>query len=1028
MKKQLVSILFALCMVLCLVPLAVFAEGETENVQEVTNQTDLFNAVAGNTVTTVKLVSDIDIDATLTVDRTVTLDLNGKVLQMTGSGSVITVKDGGNLTLTDSNTTAEHKFTPNSNGLWASDATSGTETVTGGVITGGTGYPFTLTSSTVVYYGGGVYIASGGQLTMTGGNIIGCSATYGGGVHIDGESGKFSMSGGSIAGCVASIIGGGVRASGTFKMSGQAVIRSCTAESATQFVFGGGVYVNGSSSFEMSDTAIIEGCQAISNSSYSSNGGGVYVSSSSSFVMSGEAKIEDCKAISNSSKSSNGGGVFLANGTSLTLSGNAVIQNCTATNSVNSGEAYGGGVRAFYVREITLAGSASIAGCAAANGSGLYITGSQTPGYGILYANGGSVDGDVVLGDTTEGPCTITGSGETVFNGKVTVTPGSTIENGKFNGEVINNGTITGGVFNSTVSGSGIINGGTFNGTPDHITGSGTETDPYQISTAAGLKWFRDIVNGENGRAQKLDACATLTADIVLNDGTFAEDGSYTPGPSGAALTEWSPMGVSNSTVYAGTFDGAGHTIQGLYRSANKSLAGLFGFTNGATIKNVKVTGYLGSAKSAGGIAAHTEQTTITGCVNAATVNAYTGGQESIGGIVGITELSSQIIDCINIGVIKCQAGDADPVFAGGIAGYLSSDSTISSCSNGGKVIGACNGNDSYCRSQIGGIVGIATLGTITDCYNAGSVTDITPEDPNSEPWVGGIVGSAPGHSSKYLSVTISNCYSTGSVTANNTTAKVGGITGNAENIAITNCYYLTGTAGQVCGKSDTASTVTNTTDKSAFDFANGGVLALLMAGRPADAQPWDTTCKYLESAGMTLPVLARQKLTAHDHVWSTYTTDTAAKTHTRSCACGVAETEACTIIPATCKDGSACAVCGQQYGGPDTGKHADLQHFPAVAATTDAEGNKEYWYCGCCGKYFADAAAAREITRADTVTAKLPQPATPPTPTPTAAPTAQAAEQPRRTAQPTVQPTAAPTVQPVSTIPATGDTGSPIL
>lgn len=321
-------------------------------------------------------------------------------------------------------------------------------------------------------------------------------------------------------------------------------------------------------------------------------------------------------------------------------------------------------------------------------------------------------------------------------------------------------------------------------------------------------------------------------------------------------------------------------------------------------------------------------------------------------------------------------------------------------------------------------------MGTITDCYNAGSVTDITPEDPNSEPWVGGIVGSAPGHSSKYLSVTISNCYSTGSVTANNTTAKVGGITGNAENIAITNCYYLTGTAGQVCGKSDTASTVTATTEKSAFDFANGSVLDLLMANRPADAQPWDTTCKYLESAGMTLPVFARQNLTVHAHVWSAYTTDTAAKTHTHSCACGVAETEACTITPATCKDGSACAVCGQQYGSPDTGKHANLQHFPAVAATTDAEGNKEYWYCGGCGKYFADAAATKEITRADTVTAKLPQPTTPPTASPTAQPTTapQAAEQPRRTAQPTVQPTAAPTVQPVSTIPATGDTSSPIL
>lgn len=1087
MKKQLVSILFALCMVLCLVPLAAFAEestetppecscetactaenmntacpvcgaegalpencekcarpaddaaaqpetaltgliGGNETVKDVSAEEELTAAIAGGNFDTVKLTTDISISSSLTVSRTVTLDLNGFVLKYQNDsqrGSVIVVENGGQLTIEDSNTSKpSHRFNPNGK-LWVLDEASGTETVTGGVITGGTGKPIQFGSGKYVYdayYGGGVYIAPGGQLTMTGGNIvgcsaefgggicieserdgkqgqfsmsggniIGCSAEFGGGVYVDSESNQspFSMSGGSIIGCVASDIGGGVRASGTFKMSGQAVIRSCTVESATQSIYGGGIYVNSSSSFEMS----------------------------------GEAKIEYCQAISNSSKSSNGGGVYLTNNTKFTLSGNAVIQNCKADNSVTPGETYGGGVSADCMRQITLEGNAQIFQCTAANGSGLYITGSlmYPNDYGKLYANGGSVNGDVVLGDKdkSDGPCTITGTGETVFNGKVTVTPGSTIESGTFNGEVINNGTITGGTFNGTIT-----------GTPALATGSGTESDPYQIGTAEGLKLFHDIVNGENGRTQKLDACATLTADIVLNDGTFDEDGNYTPGPSSAALTEWSPMGVSNSTVYAGTFDGAGHTIQGLYRSANKSLAGLFGLTNGATIKNVKVTGYLGSAKSAGGIAAHTEQTTITGCVNAATVNAYTGGQESIGGIVGTTELSSQIIDCINIGVIKCQAGDADPVFAGGIAGYLSSDSTISSCSNGGKVIGACNDNGSYCRSQIGGIVGIATLGTITDCYNAGSVTDITPEDPNSEPWVGGIVGSAPGHSSKYLSVTISNCYSTGSVTANNTTAKVGGITGNAENIAITNCYYLTGTAGQVCGKSDTASTVTNTTEKSAFDFANGGVLALLMANRPADAQPWDTTCKYLESAGMTLPVLARQNLTVHAHVWSTYTTDTAAKTHTRSCACGVTETEACTITPATCKDGSACAVCGQQYGGPDTGKHTDLQHFPAVAATTDAEGNKEYWYCGGCGKYFADAAAAREITQADTVTAKLPQPTTPPTATPTAAPTTapQAAEQPRRTAQPTVQPTAAPTVQPVSTIPATGDTSSPIL
>ena len=402
------------------------------------------------------LNNDVTISQTITVSGTVTLDLNGHVLQYKNDstkGSVIKVESGGQLTIEDSNTSnLSHKFNPNGK-LWVLDEASGTETVTGGVITGGTGYPILLYNS-YYYYGGGVYIASGGQLTMTGGNIIGCSATYGGGVCTDSEQTvKFSMSGGSIAGCVASIIGGGVRASGKFQMSGQAVIRSCTAESATQFVCGGGVYVNGSSSFEMSDTAIIEGCQAISTSSNSSNGGGVYVSSSSSFEMSDEAKIEGCQAISNSSKSSKGGGVLLANGTSLTLSGSAVIQNCRAVSSDSSGEAYGGGVRAFYVREITLADNARIVGCTAANGSGLYITGSQQSGYGILYANSGSVDGDVVLGDKdkNDGPCTITGSGGTVFNGKVTVTPGSTIESGTFNGEVINNGTITGGTFSGTV-------------------------------------------------------------------------------------------------------------------------------------------------------------------------------------------------------------------------------------------------------------------------------------------------------------------------------------------------------------------------------------------------------------------------------------------------------------------------------------------------------------------------------------------------------------------------------------------------
>ena len=418
-----------------------------------------WNAVTNSTTTLESgrqyyLNNDVTISQTITVSGTVTLDLNGHVLQYKNDstkGSVIKVESGGQLTIEDSNTSnLSHKFNPNGK-LWVLDEASGTETVTGGVITGGTGYPFPLSSGRV-NCGGGVYIAPGGQLTMTGGNIIGCSAEYGGGVCIypkrDGEQGQFSMSGGSIIGCSAES-GGGVCAFGKFQMSGQAVIRSCTAE-GTSFNCGGGVYVDGS--FEMSGEAIIEGCQAISEYAY---GGGVFVNSSRSFVMSEKAKIEGCQAISTPSSPSKGGGVHLANNTEFTLSGSAVIQNCRAVSSDSSGEAYGGGVSAANVRKITLAGSARIADCIAANGSGLYITGSQmyTADYGKLLANGGSVDGDVVLGDKdkNDGPCTITGSGGTVFNGKVTVTPGSTIESGTFNGEVINNGTISGGTFSGTV-------------------------------------------------------------------------------------------------------------------------------------------------------------------------------------------------------------------------------------------------------------------------------------------------------------------------------------------------------------------------------------------------------------------------------------------------------------------------------------------------------------------------------------------------------------------------------------------------
>ena len=74
----------------------------------------------------------------------------------------------------------------------------------------------------------------------------------------------------------------------------------------------------------------------------------------------------------------------------------------------------------------------------------------------------------------------------------------------------------------------------------------------------------------------------------------------------------------------------------------------------------------------------------------------------------------------------------------------------------------------------------------------------------------------------------------------------------------------------------------------------------------------------------------------------------------------------------ATCTERAVCEVCGKAYGDLDGNHHANLKHIPAKAATKTAGGNIEYWYCEDCGKYFADAAATKEIKQADTVTAKL--------------------------------------------------------
>ena len=97
--------------------------------------------------------------------------------------------------------------------------------------------------------------------------------------------------------------------------------------------------------------------------------------------------------------------------------------------------------------------------------------------------------------------------------------------------------------------------------------------------------------------------------------------------------------------------------------------------------------------------------------------------------------------------------------------------------------------------------------------------------------------------------------------------------------------------------------------------------------------------------------------------------------THTRQCTadgCNGSETKDCAGGKATCTEKAVCEVCGKAYGELNASNHASLVHFSAKAATTDAEGNIEYWCCKGCGKYFADSACTKEITAKDTVTGKL--------------------------------------------------------
>ena len=167
---------------------------------EVADSKNLSDALESDSAV-IRLTGDIEITAYMTVQRAVTIDLNGHLLKTTsGVSNLIHVTQNGELTLVDSNPNAVHKF-DKSNALWKlADETTAEENiieVKGGAITGGTG-----TGEAGNTCGGGIYVRKDGTLLMRGGNIVGCTARQGGGIYVE-DGGRFEMSAGTITGCTA---------------------------------------------------------------------------------------------------------------------------------------------------------------------------------------------------------------------------------------------------------------------------------------------------------------------------------------------------------------------------------------------------------------------------------------------------------------------------------------------------------------------------------------------------------------------------------------------------------------------------------------------------------------------------------------------------------------------------------------------------------------------------------------------------------------------------------------------------------
>ena len=445
-----------------------------------------------------------------------------------------------------------------------------------------------------------------------------------------------------------------------------------------------------------------------------------------------------------------------------------------------------------------------------------------------------------------------------------------------------------------------------------------TDSDEaYEIGNAGQLYWFAGLVNGTltDGTAQNLKANAVLTADIIVNKDLLTsintdEDGNVT---NGTSFRIWLPMGKINSDngkpmMYAGTFDGKGYSISGVYANLydapvedpkniynNKDYAGLFGLHAGVTRNLSVLDSYMRGEDCIGGICGNEDGGTIQNCYSAATVC----GDSYIGGICGRSEGDSIIENCYNTGYVY---GATRSI--GGICG--DNRATLQGCYNVGKVNG-----EFYVGGIVGESYGSGNTIWIKDCYNRGNVIGDTEK-----------IGGIGGYIGRSL---VENCYSQATVSGN---TNVGGICGNSNKVDFQNAYYDSNLyTGNAIGYLKDA-TIKQTEGKPSQAFESGEIAYLLQADR--EEPVWGQTLSGNDV--QAYPVLGGAK------VYQNITYQDCAKD------------EAHTVY----------AYANEQK---QESYDYTLQEVKAKEPKCTEAGNKAYYKCSVCGKLYTDQEGTNEVS-----------------------------------------------------------------